>query len=320
MKRLILPAGLLLFAAACTTAPPPPAANANMAPANVNTAASPATTATFSDADIVAQEHKIWDAIKAKDFDGFAALLADDELEIESDGAKDKAKSVSEIKKASMTDYNITNTKVIKLGDDAAVLVYEVTATGTFDGKPMPNDKARATSAWVNRDGKWVAVYHQETMEKAAAPGASPSPATAKSPAAAPKASPAASAATSPAAPATPSSDVVANEKMVWAALKAKDWDTFRSLLADDSLEIEEDGMYTKSETMEGVQGAGDEMSTWTASDYKSMDVGKNAKLVHYSAQGKMNGKMMQTYESTIWRNKDGKWQAVLHHATPAQK
>src|ERR1044072_9629000 len=97
MKRIILLASLLLAASGCATetqAPnntPPPSSNANAA-------ATPKTAAAISEADIIAREKQIWDTLKNKDYDGFAAMLADDAVEGFGQQMYDKAAIVKRVK------------------------------------------------------------------------------------------------------------------------------------------------------------------------------------------------------------------------------
>src|SRR3982751_5695551 len=91
MKRIIILASLLVTLSACTTATQPQT-NAPAQSTNVNTAATPQTAAAMvSEADIIAREKQAWDAIKNKDYDGFAGMLADDQVEVSRSGIDDKA-------------------------------------------------------------------------------------------------------------------------------------------------------------------------------------------------------------------------------------
>jgi hypothetical protein len=268
--------------------------------------------ATVADADITAQEKKIFDALKAKDFKAFGDLLAADSIDVGSIGVHDKAASLKDIEQLNLTDYNLSDWKVTKLGPDAAVVTYSATAKGDMGGKPFPADAVRASTAWVNRDGKWLAVYHQETpvaKTPAGAEGkASPSPA--------------ASSATKPAASSSPvvaaTSDVIANEKLIWDMLKKKDIDGFASMLAEDSLEVESDGVYDKAGTLKGVQSAN--LAGIVVSDLKTQKLGTDSHVVTYVTTMGTGDKAMRFYEATIWANRGGKWLAVFHQASELVK
>jgi len=54
--------------------------------------------------------------------------------------------------------------KMRRLGDDVAVLAYEVHEELTVDGRPVALDAAE-TSTWVRRDGSWVCALHSEAIE-----------------------------------------------------------------------------------------------------------------------------------------------------------
>src|SRR4051812_39703390 len=98
MKRIILLALLVLAASSCaTTTQAPGDTNAN---ANVSTSptATPKAEANTTADTIIAREKEIWEAIKAKNPDGFAAMLADDFVYVSEDGVYDKAGTVDGIK------------------------------------------------------------------------------------------------------------------------------------------------------------------------------------------------------------------------------
>src|SRR5215213_4981440 len=166
MKRIILLALLLLAASSCaTTSQAPGNANAN-ANTGANASASPAATpkaeASTAAADAaIAREKEIWENIKAKNPDGFGAMLANDFVYVTEDGVFDKAGTVDGIKQMAPTDVSFADWKAAPVDKDAVVVTYTVNMKGTSGGKPMPETPVRASSVWVNRGGKWVGVFHQ---------------------------------------------------------------------------------------------------------------------------------------------------------------
>ena len=54
--------------------------------------------------------------------------------------------------------------KMRKLGEDVAVLAYEVHEELSVDGRPLAIDAAEC-STWVFRDGRWRCASHAETIE-----------------------------------------------------------------------------------------------------------------------------------------------------------
>jgi hypothetical protein len=191
---------------------------------------------------------------------------------------------------------------------DAVLLTYAATVKGTYQGKAIPEGPYREASAYVNRNGEWVAIYYQETRSRPPMPPPPP-----------PKEGPKESAkpATSPMAkPGETGPEAAANEKLVWDALKSKNYDAFGSYLASDSMEIEADGVYDKAGSVKGVQGF--DASKAELSDLKTVKFDDDASLVTYKV--KVPGMKPDTeYHSTIWVKRDNKWQALFHMGTPAE-
>ena len=318
MKRIILLASLLLAASGCATETQAP--NNTPAPSsNSNAAATPKTAATISEADIIAREKQIWDALKNKDYDGFAAMLADDQLEVFSSAVNDKAQSVNDVKSLVLTDATLSDWKVVVIDKDAAVVTYTVSAKGTSGGKPLDPKPARASSAWVNRGGKWLAIYHQET-EIAQAPQAASSPpaksttTTTTTTTTKTEASPAPSG--SPAS--ATGGDAIEREKQVWEMLKRKDYDGFASMLADDMLNVESDGVYDKAGTVNGLKQV--DFASASLSELKMVKLDDDAALVVYLVKMTPQGsEPASERHSTIWANRGGKWLVVFHQGTPVK-
>jgi len=313
MKRLLALSALLLAASACTTTTNTNtgAGNTN-ANANANTAAaSPTPAAGPTQADLDARERQVWDAIKAKNWDAFGGLLAEDFVYVSPEGVANKAQTVEGIKKYDLTEYTITDVRFVKVDADLAVIAYTSNEKGSYDGKPTPGKPVHNSSAWVNRGGKWVNVYHQES-EAVEMPAPAPTPTTAASPAASPAT--AASPAASPAAIAS-ATDA---EKAVWEAIKAKNSDAFASYLLPDALEVEPEGVFDKATSVKMITMF--DASKWSLSDFKETRIDADATLLTYKSAGPDRGKNIEMYHSTIWTNRGGQWRAAFHHGTVAAK
>jgi hypothetical protein len=319
MKRLIALAALLVAASACTTTTDNTntgAANTN-ANANANAAAT-ATPAGVSQADIEAKEHQIWDAIKAKKWDDFGGLLSDDATLVTNDGIYDKAKTIDALKQYDLTDYNFSDVKFVKVDDDLAVLVYTSTETSTVGGKPSPESgkKLYNGSAWVNRGGKWLAAYHQETLAEPppAGQGGNTNANTASAANANKSAANANTSASPAASPAAPASATDA-EKAVWDAIKAKNSDAFANFLASGAMEVEPEGILDKAASVKTITQF--DASKYTLSDWKETKLDSDSTLVTYVVKGPgMDGKPETMRHSTVWNNRGGKWQAYFHQGT----
>jgi hypothetical protein len=307
MKRVIIISALLLVASACTTQGPANSTQPANTTANTNASNTQAQkpTESISEADLIAKEKQVWDAIKKKDWESFGGYLADDHVYVGSNGVQDKKASIDglsgALKDVTVGDSSLTDFKVVSLDKDAAIVTYMATMKATMDGKDLPPTPQRNSSVWVNRGGKWQAIFHQDTdVAKATQP---PGKGTAPTP--------------KPAAGLT-EADPVAREKQAWEAITKKDWDSFSSMLADNQFEVENDGVYDKAGTLNGVSQSN--MPEMALSDFKAMKIDDDAAIVTYTvkpASGKPGEGTM--YASTVWVNRGGKWLAIFHQGTEAR-
>lgn len=295
MKKILVIIAALMVAAACAA---PTTNRETTGPVN---APSPAEQA-MTEADAIAHEKAIWDSIKNKDYDGFAAMIAAEQLEVLPEGVMDKAGSVEGVKQFEPSEVNFSDWKYLPIDKDAFVIIYTVAYKGKFQGKEFPLETARASSAFVRRAGKWLAMYHQECELKPAMPmPASKVEKAAPSPAGTPAAAP------------TTGPDPIANEKIVWDLFKAKNYVAFGDLLTTDFLEVEPDNVYDKGASVKGVSMF--DASKAVLSDMKEVSFDADAALVTYTV--KNSGPMFAPQgerHSSIWVKRDGKWLGLFHH------
>ena len=300
MKKILALVLFLVLAAACTTGPPTNSGTAS----NANTAEMKPT-AGISEADITAKEKAVWEAIKKKDFDAFSNMLDSDYIEIEDDGVFDKTATNSTIKNFALADATFSDWKMLPINKDAVLLMYNLNLNGaTYKGNAVPRGPYRVASAWVNRDGKWLGFYYQETLAKEAA---APPPAVS---------GPSRESAATPAAKApdvTTSSDPAANEKLVWDAIKSKNADAFAAFLAPDAMEVEPDGVYDKAASAKGITMF--DASRTSLSEWKTAKLNTDAALVTYVVTTP-GMKPEKEHHTTIWVNRNGKWMALFHQGT----
>lgn len=301
MKKLFVIVAALMMAAACAA---PPTNKETAAPVNAN---SPAEVA-MTEADAIAKEKAIWDIIKNKDYDGFAAMLAPEQLEVMPEGVNDKAGSVNGIKQFEPTEVTFSDWKYLAVDKDAFVVTYTVAVKGKFQGKEFPLETSRSSSAWVKRAGKWLAIYHQECELKPAMPmpvskveKAAPSPTATPTP-----------------APST-GSDPAANEKIVWDLFKTRNYTAFGELLAPGFIEVEEDGVYDRAGSIKGVSMF--DASKAVLGDWKTVNLDDDAALVTYTVKNAGPPTApLGVRHSTIWVKRDGKWLGLFHHGgTPVK-
>lgn len=304
MKKVFVLVSLLMVAAACATTPS--GSNNNMTANTNKPPETKTTTGAVSESDIIAKEKASWDAIKKKDWDGFAKSLSSDYLEVLDDGVHDRASTLTSIKDFEVTEVTFADWKMVPIDKDAVILTYTATIKGTYKGEAMPPGPYREASIYVNRNGEWVTAFYQETAASPAPPP--PSPAASQPPKK--------EAATPAAKPGVTGSDPVANEKLVWDALKTKNYDAFASYLTTDFINLEPDGVHNKDSTVKGVSMA--DFSKAHVSDWKTLKLNDNAAIVTYTVTNP-GMKPEQDYHSTLWVSRDNKWQALFHQGTPAR-
>jgi hypothetical protein len=300
-KILVSVCFFVLTVAGCTTQP----VGNKDTPANTNAGqpAAPKSMAVPSEADVIANEKATWDAIKKKDWDALGNMMASDFIEVLDSGMQDKAAAMAGVKDFEVSDVIYADWKTIPISKDAAILTYSATVKGKFKGETVPEGPYRNTAVWVNRSGQWLAVFFQSTRV-AEMPSPMPSPATES------KSSPA----SSPLQPAETSSDLIANEKIVWELFKSRKFDVFAALLAPEFVQVESTGYYDKASAVQGVQQMG--AFQYELGNWKSTKFNDDSGVVTYTVTS--SGE--KSYASSIWANRDGRWIALLHQGTPAEK
>lgn len=299
MKKILLFVSVFVLLVGCT-APP---TNQVALDTNKNTNDTE-TSPVLTESAAIAQEKAIWDTIKNKNYDAFAAMLTNEQVEVLPDGVLDKTATIAGVKDFEPSEVTFSDWKFLPIDKDAIVLTYTVSFKGKVKDKEFPPETVRASSAWVNRNGKWLGIYHQESPM---APAPSPSPAPYGTPAtstASPVSSP---------SPITTTDDVIANERAIWDALKAKNYDGFAAALAPESIEVEPNGVHDKAGTMRLIRGF--DFSKAELSEFRAVPFDSDASLVIYKV--KLPGPGLGEYHSTIWAKRDGKWLAVYHQGTP---
>lgn len=303
MKKVLVLVSLLVVGAACASGP---TSNNNMT-ANTNKPPETKTsTGAVSESDIIAKEKAAWDTIKKKDWDGFAKTLATDYLEVLDDGAHDRAATLATIKDFELTDVTFADWKMQTIDKDAVIITYSATIKGSYKGEALPPGPYREASVYVNRNGEWVTAFYQETLARTTPPPPPPSPTSTPKPPASPTAK-----------PAETTADATANEKLVWDALKSKNFDAFASYLASDAVEMEADGVYDKAGSVKGASMF--DFSKVQLSDWKTLKLDDDASIVTYTVT--IPGmKPEKEFHSTVWVNRDGKWRALYHQGTPSRE
>ena len=295
MKKFLI-LMVAIVATACTT----PTTTTNRDDTNRNGSGATAV-APLTEADAIANEKALWATFDKQDYNAFANMMDEQTLYVTSDGVYDKIATVKSVNGFMPKDLVFSDWKFLSIAKDSAVITYKVNFTGTADGQTIPPQSMYASTAWINKNGKWLATYHQDTDVIKEPP---PPPPPAKTATASP--APAGT-------PGTTSSAVEANEKIVWDALRVKNYDAFASYLAPEQIEVEPFGVMDKAASVKGVQTF--DFSKSELSEWKTVRFDDDAALVTYTVR--IPGmKPERERHTTIWANRGGKWVAMFHQGT----
>lgn len=121
------------------------------------------------DTALIANEHKINDAIAKGDKAAFQAQLSPDSLGADANGFMKTSDFVPMLDQIKIKDWKMSDEKVTWVDANTAILTYKWTGSGTFHGQPVPT-QTYASTVWTKKGGTWVAVFHQETEAAKAAP------------------------------------------------------------------------------------------------------------------------------------------------------
>ena len=121
------------------------------------------------DADAMkAKETAAWQAFKDKKVDDFKKVIGKDFKGVYAEGMSDMAKELSDMNKWDMKSFTISDYKAVSAGADTMVSSYTVTLEGTYDGHDMAGTY-NCGSVWKEENGKWMAIFHTNVKQEAAA-------------------------------------------------------------------------------------------------------------------------------------------------------
>jgi hypothetical protein len=118
--------------------------------------------------DLLKLERRYWQAIKERDIEGAMGLTDDPCIVAGASGvASVDHRAFSRIMdsaKYTLNSFEVKDdAKVRMIGDDVAILAYNVHEDLTVDGKHVKMNAADS-SVWVRRDGKWLCALHTESL------------------------------------------------------------------------------------------------------------------------------------------------------------
>ena len=123
---------------------------------------------------IMATEQKVNDAVAKKDLKTFHMMVDTNGFGVDMMGVTKVADMDKMIQGGTITEQKLDQMKVIWISPDVAVLTYRWTGKGTFGGQPAPSPTYASTVYSKDKNGQWIARFHQESMAAPAPPAAAP--------------------------------------------------------------------------------------------------------------------------------------------------
>jgi hypothetical protein len=124
-----------------------------------------ASTSKMADA-LLAKEHALIDAVKAKNAKAFASMVKPGAWSVDENGVMnvdELVKMLADPKSDIRIDQiTMSDAKVVDVDANTAIVTYKTEQKGSFMGAPMP-PVTYVTTIWANQGGAWHAVFHQES-------------------------------------------------------------------------------------------------------------------------------------------------------------
>ena len=113
-------------------------------------------------------ENAAWQAYKDKKADDFKKVVDKDFKGVYADGIQNMSDELSGMQKWDMKSFAISDYTVFSDEKDVAVSTYTVKLEGTLEGKDM-SGTYNCGSVWKMENGKWLAIFHTNIKQEAAA-------------------------------------------------------------------------------------------------------------------------------------------------------
>jgi len=115
---------------------------------------------------LIAKEHALIDAVKAKNAKMFSSMVKFGSWSVDENGfmtVDDFIKMLGDPKAdIKIDEIKMSDMKVVDIDANAAIVTYKTEQKGSFMGAPLP-PVTYVTTIWANEGGTWRAVFHQES-------------------------------------------------------------------------------------------------------------------------------------------------------------
>lgn len=110
---------------------------------------------------LIANEHKINEAVAKGDKATFSSLVAADAVSVDKGGFMPIAEFLKVFDQIKVKNWTIDNPKVQWIDANNAIVSYTWTGTGTFMNQPVDSPTLSST-LWTKKGTKWTATFHSE--------------------------------------------------------------------------------------------------------------------------------------------------------------
>ncbi len=115
--------------------------------------------------EIVAQERKELESIKTGDMATFASLIAEEAVFVDARGTAGKAEVVKNTANFKLLEFTMEDVKFVPLSARSGVVAYKLVQKASAHGQEFTS-QAYASALWIERGGRWVCVFSQESASK----------------------------------------------------------------------------------------------------------------------------------------------------------
>jgi hypothetical protein len=117
-----------------------------------------------SEATLIANERALYEALAKHDAERFGALILPAGFWATPSGFVPMDRLAAWLSAFELPRWGIENPRVVWTEGNSALVLYVRTGGGRFGDRPFAA-MTLASTLWTKRDGKWVAVYHQESED-----------------------------------------------------------------------------------------------------------------------------------------------------------
>jgi hypothetical protein len=107
------------------------------------------------------RETAVWNDVKAKRMDAFAASMSPNFVGVYSEGTHDRARELGVVRTQILRGFAIRNFHTLMVDPADMLVTYSADVKGTYKGESF-SGRYWNTSLWHQSGGRWLTVYHGE--------------------------------------------------------------------------------------------------------------------------------------------------------------